>query len=1213
MPYTKTNWIDHITDAQGNIIQQGTPISATNLKKLESGVANNAVLADNSSAMIREAIYSGITKLSAIDYTYMKTNPNKIKLTGGGVAFVNGFKVDISDGTIVTLSAPPTAGEREDLVFLEVWKSQATDTAGEVISSRIRIVAGVDFTTYSEGINHTSLVKAWGGNTADTTYTFTKSTTDVGLYTSGTGSSSDKTALKTADGYVYGIPLFRIKRRNSGGYSVSNPNGGKNYTTVNITRPTINVGYTAQITVNTNYNELNVGDYLATVGTSSKIMQVISLDGTNLATVKNVHTATLNAGSATYDLLSKRPDIMYSDIIDDRDIIDLRRMVSLTGYDYQYLVEDSLEKLQKGELQTKERKKMVKVYHGISKTSVDSNHVFYASFDGTIEAEIGGVLNPTGTISYVPMPTGLGFTASVDNSFNVINLNNQSFCWDITIRKSDFIARSPGNIITLGSATSCTRIRKSTAGDLHMYISADLGTTTLYTKTLAISAILGDFIKVRINYQNGNAECFVNGISLGAASELSLINDTYTTITVASNVAIADLAISNISRGATDPTLPADVIAGYARIDKAFNVQRKTHSDALTSQYTLAVVKGAGSGHTKGITVTQAVAEQWTSGDTIKVKGLAREIISGVIDSDTALARILKADATATITVDDVSKIIVGDELRLVDKMGTASSSLIVSSIDPTAKTITFSYSVAASFQDGYVVEATANTSSPIAKFMNAGTMTTVTGTWSGLGTNEATFTLGTNASLTNQDIQIEYSLNMVPGQGIPEVYIQTLAGEAKGKKLIPGIIAVTDDYVGKTAGDSLPMSAKWTKVSSLQIPSAFITEALTADYTNMAKLGDNNVYTVSTSVNGEIAQVLILIDVVKEIEERYGPIPSIDKVSWAKSNLAHLGVPVYAHGSGPNGDKCNVSLYRFDTTIWTNTVSNSNASPTYTGVGTSSPQYFIDSSGFAYVCVYTDASNGSVASSVTIDYVSIALQLKGITGYDMLVPENPRRDDGQANVLLVRKETKEIQCYFDSTNTDGIITYGDVIPYQGMGVAMTGIALSSPVALLTTDGTGAPRNSISSLIYTVPITTQLPMVGADYLLIGEVLSGLGAYNDFAQTRTRALPVHNNTTTSYRFPAAGVSIGVNTTTYPSSIRGQKNGQSRFYCQIPKQDLPTNTTKYVIIVANIFIREGELYLAVAVSAAGGKLIACDGGASGACDIFRLPNRPLLKGV
>jgi hypothetical protein len=38
MPYEKKLWQDRIKDAQGNIIQEGTPFSAGNMNRIEQGI-----------------------------------------------------------------------------------------------------------------------------------------------------------------------------------------------------------------------------------------------------------------------------------------------------------------------------------------------------------------------------------------------------------------------------------------------------------------------------------------------------------------------------------------------------------------------------------------------------------------------------------------------------------------------------------------------------------------------------------------------------------------------------------------------------------------------------------------------------------------------------------------------------------------------------------------------------------------------------------------------------------------------------------------------------------------------------------------------------------------------------------------------------------------------------------------------------------------------
>ena len=142
-------------------------------------------------------------------------------------------------------------------------KAQDSDTSGELIQSRIRVVQGVDFDKYrlegfavsdigalgdNKGSYNNIKITAQGGldvpivlNDSELWRTcfmskyvryngllgVTKTALeDVGVYVAGQGDQKSKDTLKTADGFVYAIPMFKVSRRNSGGYSVNNPNGG---------------------------------------------------------------------------------------------------------------------------------------------------------------------------------------------------------------------------------------------------------------------------------------------------------------------------------------------------------------------------------------------------------------------------------------------------------------------------------------------------------------------------------------------------------------------------------------------------------------------------------------------------------------------------------------------------------------------------------------------------------------------------------------------------------------------------------------------------------------------------------------------------------------------------------------------------------------------------------------------------------------------------
>lgn len=147
---------------------------------------------------------------------------------------------DTGDRNVIELPTPPTSGTRTDLVFLEAWFAEVGPPWGGDVRStvihryggeacgaldnnivdpdiaeetsfrvqfrwRIRTVAGASDITASG-------VKARGGNTEDTNLTFSVAEDHAGLFLAGNGSKEDAVTLKTVDGRVYALNLFRVQR-----------------------------------------------------------------------------------------------------------------------------------------------------------------------------------------------------------------------------------------------------------------------------------------------------------------------------------------------------------------------------------------------------------------------------------------------------------------------------------------------------------------------------------------------------------------------------------------------------------------------------------------------------------------------------------------------------------------------------------------------------------------------------------------------------------------------------------------------------------------------------------------------------------------------------------------------------------------------------------------------------------------------------------------
>ena len=225
----------------------------TTTKTLSTVVAEAAEI---EAQKIRDSIPSGFVELGELDYDYMLNNENKIKIKSESVAYVNGYRIEIPADTVIDIGKAPEKELREDLLFLEAWKDSDFAKSGK-LKWRIRHVADVDFNVTPEGFppnydfgyeNRNTYIFATpqGANTSPidvsllnqkirmfskansaprVTNNFNPSTSangDIGLYIAGAKGEEQylKPIFKTADGFVYAIPMFRLYRKPSCGKSI---------------------------------------------------------------------------------------------------------------------------------------------------------------------------------------------------------------------------------------------------------------------------------------------------------------------------------------------------------------------------------------------------------------------------------------------------------------------------------------------------------------------------------------------------------------------------------------------------------------------------------------------------------------------------------------------------------------------------------------------------------------------------------------------------------------------------------------------------------------------------------------------------------------------------------------------------------------------------------------------------------------------------------
>jgi len=983
--------------------------------------------------MIRNQMHSGCRTIPAIT-TGSTTNLNSITIPET-VYPINGYEIKMPL-TILTLpTAPANVGEKwDDLVFLETYFP--ANGNGYTMAGRYRTVSNVNFIApYTDGVNaRDALVQAQGGNTVPLNYIYDWSASssifkyshffsqsdrinnvgisgkgisleDVGLYIAGDGTSASKTALVTYDGYSYAIPLFRVKRRNSSGFSPSNANGARGYNPLTVTNGITNgqTNYVANISASTPIgSNYSVGEML--INTTGTLLGVI----TAINTVSNPQTITIGqsigtlGGGGTIIAKSDHPQSLYANVIDSRDITDLRHETK-SQYNYDYILKKADNMFNRGELSPK---KMLTVHHGIPKSEVDGNTVFYASLDGTTVPEVGTTtLTNIPIPTYKPMPTGSGLQIPNTGRVSCAFASGLTSCTlDAIFKADDFFAITSNaqSILNINDGTNYIGLNKNPSSTSYYLIGGN-GTNNALTFTLAKPNT--PFIHIRIRITSTNMYVFLNGVQVATIgiTNLSSANVGYigsTTSGYGYVGAVSDISISNIDRGSLFPNLPPDFISGDAIIMPAYTNQRRISSEAQMPQTVNSIVKATNLLNSRGINrVVIGTPNTWSAGDTITVTGMAGELISGVFDTDTAKSTLVKdalsTDTSAYFDIVDATLYSDGDTVKLVDRvLGTLLATKIINTggVDAVNKKLTFTETIGVALSKYQVVamESTATSSNPKVYYMNGTTKTEVVGDavtpWTGMFGNVATFKLGTNASLVAQDLQIDYSMIMPSGQPALSVpTTTTLMGEA-GFRLPYANQTITSDYVSKISGRTWenPNIAKTLSaiVANNPAPSTFVDELITSEYAKMF-IQDGTVTTFSTNVNGKQACVLLSFDLIKESERKLGcKIPAKTKalkVTWLKNNLNRISCLFKGHGSSPSGNKATLTRYNNTGNFWNDwdIVNTFTTSSTVATLSIPVPfgQSLLDSisvDGYAFFLCFADPSDGITPSTINVDFASL-------------------------------------------------------------------------------------------------------------------------------------------------------------------------------------------------------------------------------------------------
>jgi hypothetical protein len=455
-------------------------------------------------------------------------------------------------------------------------------------------------------------------------------------------------------------------------------------------------------------------------------------------------------------------------------------------------------------------------------------------------------------------------------------------------------------------------------------------------------------------------------------------------------------------------------------VDYMNSNQRQVWSDAQMTDTVGVVVDPVNKNPQKHVAVTQATPGVWAANDTIVINSYDG-VIGGVPDTDTALAKVTAISADGlTLTLDDVSKLATGDTFVMTDFNTIYASQRTISSIDATNKTITISSAMTGTLS-AYVgcllIETTTSSSVPTT------TATGLVGTWTGLGTKSATFTINT-APTTNTDlIKIQYSVSYPAGKGITQVPYDVLEGKVNGERLVKdssGILHVKANFVGKVSGstDLNPHISKVVYANSLTT-TPLTAGAETGNYTPLSVL-DGSVYNPTSTTNGNISQSVFTFNVIRALMDKLGSsvfddcATLADKVAKAKTIITRIDANWWGNGTGPAAStKASFAFWLASTyNTWDTPAVSTQTGVTKVNINANTAASVgnrIDSNGNIYLIAYADASDGVTSSVINTDYVEIELQVSLTeAGYDVFVPENqfPSLVVPGKNILSAKEST---------------------------------------------------------------------------------------------------------------------------------------------------------------------------------------------------------------
>lgn len=199
---------------------------------------------------------------------------------------------------------------------------------------------------------------------------------------------------------------------------------------------------------------------------------------------------------------------------------------------------------------------------------------------------------------------------------------------------------------------------------------------------------------------------------------------------------------------------------------------------------------------------------------------------------------------------------------------------------------------------------------------------------------------------------------------------------------------SIKQDFRGKVAGSVVDNGniAKGNAVSNaLQTPSGNWDENVQANYDRTSSLDGNLRVSASNPVSGVIAQQLFSFDIIRTLQDKFGPqiwqgkTTLAEKVAIAKQIITKITCIWRGFGSSSSGNKATLKWYsdawwgnNFHTSNGVNRLIQNNTGTNITSLTAS----VIQNDGFANYLVYAEPSDGTVSSVINTDYVELGLEV---------------------------------------------------------------------------------------------------------------------------------------------------------------------------------------------------------------------------------------------